>query len=212
MSTFQDITGQQFGRLTVVERMPNDRRGSALWQCRCICGQESIVYTRDLKSGAIKSCGCLKRQRIIEYNTTHGMSAHPLFRTWRGMLRRCMNPKHRHFIDYGGRGIKVCERWKEFTNFIDDMGERPSAEHSLDRIDNDRNYEPGNCRWALQIVQNNNQRASTHRKGQHRTNRLITAFGETLHLREWVRRTGIPKTTIQTRLKLGWMSEQALTR
>lgn len=206
MSAFIDITGQRFGRWIVIERAANKHQKS-YWQCRCNCGNEHIIQGRNLVSGASQSCGCLRRELI----TKHGMACDPIYKIWHGMLQRCTNSRLRIYQYYGGRGISVCERWKDFSAFYADMGERPSPQHSLDRINNDGNYEPGNVRWSLSIQQRGNQRPFASQNGRHRTNRLITAFGETLHLKEWVRRTAINRHTITSRLKHGWSAERALS-
>ena len=164
-----DLTGQQFGRLTVIERIANDKRGSTRWLCDCQCGCQREVSGRGLKHGKTKSCGCLWRENsavmyreIGKANRTHGhtpVGNHSvIYVTWSSMKQRCTNPRHGSFKNYGGRGIKICARWlNSFENVFADMGERP-PERSLDRIDNDGNYEPSNCRWATIHQQNANKR------------------------------------------------------
>ena len=122
-------------------------------------------------------------------------------KSWQAMWERCTRTKHRHWKDYGGRGIKVCERWESLENFIADVGRRPSATHSIDRIDNDGNYEPGNVRWATRVEQHRNKR----------TNHLLTFNGETLPISEWAERTGLGKTTIRQRIHRGWPVADALS-
>jgi hypothetical protein len=139
------------------------------------------------------------------------MTQDPVYQVWRSMIKRCSNPKTNGYERYGGRGISVCDRWKRFAMFFADMGQRPTAQHQIDRIDPDGNYEPGNCRWVTPEQQRNHQRPAIHTKGRHRTNRLVTAFSETLHMAEWSRRTGIDRTTITWRLDKGWSPERALT-
>jgi len=150
--------GAVFGRLTVIARAPRGRQSRARWHVRCECGVEKVVRADSLRSGGAASCGCRAG------HTTHGLRRHPLYRRWQNMLQRCQNPGNPRYADYGGRGITVCERWKGpegFPNFVADMGECPEG-RSLDRIDNDSGYEPGNCRWATLLEQRHNRRPRTH--------------------------------------------------
>ena len=182
--------GDKFTRLTAVDLLSETKRGSRLWRFACECGAEHIASAGAVKSGIIKSCGCLRKEKQLAPRAgKHKMIRAPEYRTWTSMLRRCRygteNPRH------GGRGISVCERWNEFANFYQDMGPRPSPAHSLDRIDNDGNYEPGNCRWATPKVQANNRRNSI----------TISVAGKEMPLIEAARELGIPYETAYWRVK-----------
>ncbi len=159
-----DLLGQSFGRLTVVKRNPNSPAGKARWLCSCQCGGQVEVLGASLLNGRSKSCGCLKDERTAEMGrensqrlVRHGMSKTPAHVRWRSLKDRCFNPRNKHYKDYGARGITVCERWLVFENFYADMGEAPEGK-SIDRINNDGDYEPGNCRWATPQEQIDNRR------------------------------------------------------
>lgn len=157
MPNFIDLTGQRFGRWTVLSRAEDYRRGIPQWSCRCDCGKAGVVRANILKAGESKSCGCLNRE--MKRNYSHGLSQTRTYEAWKHMIQRCTNPHAKHFSYYGGRGITVCERWlSSFENFLADMGERPPG-LTLDRYpDNDGNYEPDNCRWATWTQQAANRR------------------------------------------------------
>jgi hypothetical protein len=160
----KDESGNQHGRLRVVSRAENrvssSGRSSAAWTCLCACGRQTVVTGSNLCNGSVQSCGCLSRDQTRKRSLRHGRSGTPEHRAWKGMIQRCTNTNAVNFRDYGGRGIKVCARWRNsFENFLADMGDRPSPQHSLDRYpNNDGDYEPTNCRWATKTQQSFNRR------------------------------------------------------
>jgi hypothetical protein len=157
MASLVNLTGRRFGRWTVISRAGTVCK-QARWNCLCDCGSTSVVYGGNLRNGASTSCGCYFSEALIARQTIHGKSGTPTFNSWASMWDRCTNENANQFKDYGGRGIKVCERWKSFVNFLADMGEKPDA-LTLDRYPNNNgNYEPGNCRWATRSQQNRNRR------------------------------------------------------
>jgi hypothetical protein len=204
-----DLSGEQFGRLTVLRR-EGRQRSYATWLCRCSCGTEVVVVSRFLVRGSTRSCGCLasemsrERAKKQTHRRTHGRSkGDRTYTSWLHMRSRCLKPENPAFPDYGGRGITVCDRWKDsFENFLADMGECPEG-MSLDRYpDNDGHYEPGNCRWATAKEQARNRRNS----------RTLEFNGQRRTVAEWSEQTGISQQTIGQRIdRRGWSVERALT-
>ena len=168
MSAIVDLSGHVFGKLRVVERSGSSLRGRAQWLCECECGKETTVVGKRLRSGETKSCGCLRVDIAVEHgmnNKTHGQTKSRTWKSWSCMRERCMNPNAHGYSLYGARGIKICSRWDRFESFLVDMGERPDG-FTIDRIDTDGNYEPGNCRWASWKQQNNNKRNNRRFNGK----------------------------------------------
>lgn len=200
MSKIKDRSGMVFGRLTVV-RLHSIKNNRALWECKCQCGETKLAIGKVLANGGTKSCGCLRRDLM----TKHGLSKNPKikteYKTWKSILNKCNNPKASNYKDYGGRGISVCKRWEDFNNFITDMGLKPCKTLSIERINNDGDYEPNNCKWATDTEQNRNKRNI----------RIISFNGESLLLEDWARKTGLSKQCISYRLKKGWGVKNALT-
>ena len=198
-----NLIGQKFGRLTVIDE-DDKKNGIVHWKCLCDCGNEVSVRTCHLRSGAIQSCGCLQRERTSKANSKHRMSGTPEHLAWKSIKARCYNKNNSHYKYYGGRDIKVCERWiNNFDNFFKDMGPRPGPRYSIDRIDNDGDYTPNNCRWADTYTQANNKSDS----------RFITYNGETKTITQWAREIGIGIQTLYGRIdKLRWPIEKALTQ
>lgn len=195
----KDVTGMKFGRLTVagyVGQPPNDN--GSRWLCFCECGGETITRSTSLKSGKTISCGCAQ----LDAAETHGDSNSSEYRTWAAMKSRCYNPAAKYFEHYGGRGIKVCDRWRNsYENFLSDMGRRPSSRHSLDRINNDGNYELANCRWTIQTIQIRNRSISV----------TFEWNGRRYSQTELAELSGIPFGTLRSRLSRGWPLDRAMS-
>lgn len=198
MTLQYDIAGQRFGRLVAVRYQPDKKK----WECLCDCGNTTSVDGTLLRTGNTKSCGCFNRDLGVARFTTHGKSALPEFGVWAGMKARCYNPNNESYPSYGGRGIRICESWLNgFAVFYADMGDRPGPGWTIERINNDGNYEPANCKWIPRPDQSKN------RRGLH----LITIAEITHTLAEWSRLSGVKETTLFRRIKTNWPVEELLT-
>lgn len=191
----KDLTGQVFGKWTVIGFAGLSKRKQATWLCRCECGTEAIVMGTALNCHRSEKClSCARRK--------HGMRDSPEYHAWSAMRQRCLHSGSPQFARYGGRGITVCERWQHsFQAFYNDIGLRPSPRHSIHRIDNDGHYTPENCKWATPEEQG---RARS-------TNRVLTFDGTTMCLAEWAEQYGLRRDTLRERLRRGWSLERALT-
>jgi len=202
-----DLTGRRFGRLVVLHDTSERKSGNGVWRCRCDCGNKVNVVGCSLTSGYTTSCGCYNRECVAEANTTHGMTQHgewhPVYRAWFNMLQRCENPNNKRYKDYGGRGIAVCDEWHSAERFIGwALASGWEKGLSIDRIDNNGNYEPDNCRWVTRKVQSRNKRS----------NHLVAFNGRTQCLTNWAEETKILRSTLYTRINiLHWPIERALT-
>lgn len=195
-----DLRGRKFGRLTVVS-YAGKRAAAHCWNCECACGSESVVRGGNLVSGGATSCGCLQRELASKRFATHRRTKTTEYNIWSGMLSRCTNRNSRSYRYYGARGITVCDRWQSFENFFADMGARPSMKHTLDRIDNDGQYSPENCRWATLSEQARKKSNSV----------LVTHDGSTKTIAEWSEIVGIPYGTLHNRIVyLKWTPDKAI--
>jgi hypothetical protein len=203
---YQNLIGKTFGKLSVIGGAPYSGN-HRMAKCLCACGNETTQQVHAIVDGRVVSCGCHRDEAFLERSTTHGharkgkVSAE--YRTWQQMKKRCENPSAKFYHHYGGRGIKVCERWQDFENFLADMGERPSPEHSIDRYpDVDGNYEPGNARWATDLEQANNRRITP----------MVEYQGRTQSIADWARELGFKYWSLRSRLVVqGWSVERAFT-
>ena len=190
MPVLVNISGERFGLLTAVRKLESKGR-QTVWLCLCDCGKHKNVETRNLRGGFVKSCGCASNQMRSQNSTTatHRLSGDPIYKTWSMMKSRCSNPKYTHYEYYGGRGIKVCERWQSFENFYADMHPRPIGA-TLDRKDTNGDYTPDNCRWATREEQVNNRR----------NNVQLTFHGETMSLVDWANTFGVRRQKMYLRM------------
>jgi hypothetical protein len=196
-----DLDGQKFGRLQVLSFSHIGKDKRTYWDCVCDCGKTKIANGKSLRNGNVRSCGCFNTESIIKRQTTHGKTKIKEYNIWEKMKNRCYCEKDKRYKNYGGRGIKVCDEWKNsFENFINDMGLRPDINHSLDRIDNNKGYCKENCRWATRLEQANNKSNS----------RLLTYNGLSLTTRQWSEKLNVNFKTLNSRIAKKWTIERAL--
>lgn len=199
----QNLEGQRFGRLIAVRFSGfSVRCQNFSWICRCDCGKECIVRACNLRSGHTRSCGCLSQENKRSLHRVHGMNGTPEYIAWQKIIDRCGNPNNPFWNRYGGRGITMFQPWRHsFEEFFKHIGRKPSPKHSIDRINNDGNYEPGNVRWATPLQQSRN-----------RGGRVFVEYrGEKLCISEWSQKVGIKLGTLLKRIRNGWPIEKAMT-
>lgn len=200
-------TNARFSRLTVLGYVERNHENRRQVKCRCDCGKIFVTLEKSIKSQRTKSCGCFHLETVRTKAITHGHKAgrhvSSEYATWQCMKNRCLNPKAQGYKNYGGRGIKVCERWlNSFQNFISDMGLKPSTKHTIDRKNNNENYTPKNCRWATKFEQCNNTRKNVR----------LTLGGITDTISNWSKRLGVPATALYMRHNRGWSDRRILTQ
>lgn len=206
MSRIKDLTGQRFERLVVIERANNTKKGQARWLCRCDCGKICVVDGAHLRHGKIKSCGCLSKENTINRSTKHGMKkrANPniLYYTWQNIKRRCLTPSNTHYHEYGERGITICDEWRDdfeaFYNYVSKLEHFGEDGYTLDRINNNGNYEPGNVRWATRKEQTRNRRSTIK----------VKYCGELISLKEAAERSGLNYDALRERYRKGLREDE----
>lgn len=199
---------KKYHRLTIIEVSHLRKNRQKIYKTICDCGNIRFNLLKDIKTGKVKSCGCLRKQILKngreknkkQFKPTHGKSGSKIYSIWKAMIDRCEKKQSCNYKNYGARGIKVCDRWKKFENFYLDVGEANGKQ--LDRIDNNGNYEPSNVRWSTKKEQANNRR----------TNKLITFKGQTKTLKQWCDLLEINENKIRTRIKRGWTTERAFQK
>lgn len=202
MGSFIDLSGQRFGKLSVIRENGRNKGGQVLWLCKCDCGTMKTLTGGNLRTENAKSCGCGKGESNIKFKTTHGMRHTRFYRIWVGMKDRCLNPKSKYRERYGGRGIHIDPAWLDFENFYNDMFPTYKEKLTLDRIEVNGNYSKNNCRWATMLVQGNNRR----------TNRMVTIDGVTDTLKNMCRKYKMNYSSVKSRLALGWSNEDAILK
>lgn len=202
--TLQEIQNKKYGRLVVLSEshpIKYSYRESRVMNCLCDCGKKTLVHLSRLRANKTQSCGCIHSEIISDLFTKHGLRNTPEYSVWHDMKRRCFDKNRKRYKDYGGRGIKVSESWMKFSNFIKDMGFRPSKKHSLERINNNKDYSKDNCKWATTKEQSLNTRSNVY----------LEYNGIKLTLKEWSEKLNLKYTTIYSRYNRGWEVERILT-
>ena len=197
--------GQKFGNLTFIKdyiQINNEKRKPRQGIFKCFCGNEFITRVSGVKGGKVKSCGCTRKLKSIARFKTHGLSNSITYSSWECMKARCINPHNKFYPNYGGRGIKVCDRWMKFENFLEDMGERPSKKYSIDRKDVNKDYCIDNCMWSDRYTQDRNRTNTVH----------LEYKGETYVLKDLARMFNLHYQTLQDRIKKGMSVEEALNK
>ena len=201
MATAQNLVGQKYGRLTVIERI-GSKTGKTYWHCVCDCGGTKNATAGDMRFGRTLSCGCLRKESLSKISKTHGMTKSRIYQCWSDMMTRCRNSKDKHYKWYGARGIMICEKWLSFDGFYEDMQDGYADDLTLDRIDVDGNYEKSNCKWSTVQEQCDNRRS----------NHYITYQGITDTLTNTCKRCNVSRSLVTDRLKTGWDVKSAIER
>lgn len=197
-----DLTNRRFGRLVALGPIGRNANGDIRWHCRCDCGNATFVAATHLIHNHTTSCGCYQAEVTTKRSTSHGMSHTKEYEAWCSMNKRCYSPNNKEYQNYGGRGIAVCDEWRyDFVAFYDHIGPMPFPKATIDRINNELSYFPGNVKWSTQKEQARNRRNNT----------LLTHNGKTQSMSAWVEETGISRGAIQTRIKMGWPIDKVLT-
>lgn len=198
---YLDLTNKKFNRLTALERVSNQGQ-KVMWKCKCDCGNIAYVSASNLTCNRTKSCGCLKDEKLIQRSTTHNQRHTKLYEVWKSIKQRCFNPNNISYKNYGARGITICDDWKNnFQSFFNwSMQNGYTTNLSIDRIDNNGNYCPENCRWTDRHTQSNNTRS----------NRYITYNNQTKTLADWVKTTNLSYGCVFSRIQKGWSIDKAL--